>query len=143
MSQTTRVSDEATLDLLANHCIAARTMIEVARADPAGRDVDTLLYRLGELNDRSSATVEAMLHLAQVEQIGVRREPCDLVEVLEDALEHLRGDVDVHAELPDRPVVIVGDRSLLDHLVRNLIENAVVHNLPQGGSVRVAVGTLQ
>ncbi|GJD76385.1 hypothetical protein [Methylobacterium goesingense] len=47
MSQTTRVSDEATLDLLANHCIAARTMIDAVGTPVMRRLVDLLLFEVG------------------------------------------------------------------------------------------------
>ncbi len=36
-----------------------KTMLQVARADPDGRDVETLLTRLQELNDRSIVTLDA------------------------------------------------------------------------------------
>lgn len=116
---------------------AARTMLEVARADPDGRDVDTLLVRLSEVNDRQAATLESMLQLARADRETRQPEPCDLVAVLEDALEHLGADVEVDLEVPPEPVLVPGDRALLDHLARNLVRNAGLHG--DGVEVRATI----
>jgi two-component system, OmpR family, sensor histidine kinase VanS len=118
---------------------AVRAVVEVARADPAGRDVDEVLARVAELTDRSAATLEALLQLARAERGVVGREPCDLVEVLEEALDEAGGDVEVHVDVPSDPVVVRGDRALLDRLAGNLVRNARVHNVPVGGTVWAAV----
>lgn len=120
---------------------AVRAVVEVARADPAGRDVDEVLARVAELTDRSAATLEALLQLARAERRVVGREPCDLVEVLEDALVEAGGDLEVLVDVPPGPVRVLGDRALLDRLAGNLVRNARVHNLPTGGTVWAAVET--
>lgn len=126
-----------------------KTMLEVARADPAGRDVDQLIDRVTEMNDRATATVEALLRLARVDHLdqaggaGLALAPCDLARVVQDAVERLGEATEraVRLELELGPAVVDGDRVLLLHLVTNLLVNAHRHNLEADGVVRVQTGT--
>ncbi|WP_432541504.1 sensor histidine kinase [Kineococcus sp. SYSU DK002] len=114
-----------------------RAMLEVARADPGGRDVEALLARLAEVNDRQAATLEAVLQLAHAERALERTVPCDLVELLEDALGELPADAVVDLDVPATPVLVPGDPVLLEHLVGNLVRNAGLHGW--GDEVRAGV----
>ena len=60
-----RFAANASHELRTPHAII-RTMVEVAQADPAGRDVDAVLERIGATNDRAIASTEALLTLARV-----------------------------------------------------------------------------
>jgi len=115
-----------------------RSLLEVAHADPAGPDVEVLLGRLQEMNERSIAILDSLLQLARAERDDLPREPCDLTDVVRAALAApADADVDVVADL--RPAPILGHRALLEQLVGNLVRNARIHNLA-GGTVWVDVG---
>jgi len=125
---------------------AIRTMLEVGRADPEGRDVDELLQRIDDMNERSIALTEALLALARVERATEGRrlevEPVDLADVAADAIDLVRADaasggIRVDADLAPTPVT--GDATLLSQLAVNLVRNAVLHNR-EPGFVYVATG---
>ncbi|KAA9135837.1 sensor histidine kinase [Microbacterium caowuchunii] len=119
-----------------------RTMLEVARADPDGRDVDLLLDRLATMNERSIALTEALLTLSRAEHGTLERIPVDLAGIVEDALLASRADaaaagVRIHADLAPAP--LAGNATLLAQLTTNLIRNALVHNLAGNGAAAVQV----
>ncbi|MGI9823092.1 sensor histidine kinase [Agromyces sp. Marseille-Q5079] len=116
-----------------------RTMLDVALTS---RAVDVaLLERLREMNERSIATVEALLDLSQVESAEAgERVPVELdalaASVVDEAAPGAaQADVQVTASLGR--LVVDGDAVLLRQLVANLVQNAVRHNRP-GGFVTVA-----
>jgi len=116
-----------------------RTMLEVARADPGGRDVDELLRRIHDMNERSIALTEALLALARVERATdpdvLERMSVDLAETAADAIESVRADAaeaDIRIITDLLPAVASGDAALLAQLVANLARNAVVHNIEHG-----------
>jgi signal transduction histidine kinase len=88
-------------------------------------------------NRRAARTIESLLTLARV-QSGtqqVEHRPVDLDVVVSEAVDRLRtDDLDWHVEVA--PVVVLGDAELLERAVTNLVQNAVVHNVP-GGTVDV------
>ncbi|GLY33800.1 HAMP domain-containing sensor histidine kinase [Kineosporia sp. NBRC 101731] len=120
-----------------------RTMLQVASSAPQNVDVVKLLGRLNEMNERSIATVEALLLLARVEHGDITRERCHLAEIVEEALELAHEsctDADVRVKVGRMgPAEVVGNRSLLVQLAANLIRNAMLHNLPSGGWIQVEV----
>lgn len=116
---------------------ATRAMLEVAAASPE-LDVPTLLERLERVNDRASASVEALLLLSRVDGVPLERAPTDLSLAAEEALESLvslatsRG-ASVAADL--EPVVVLGDPDLLARVAANLLHNALSHG---SGGVRIS-----
>lgn len=124
-----------------------RAALDVALSDPGAGASE--LRRAGEVAlaqaVRAQRTVDALLTLARV-QAGVeqpRREPVDLAAVVRDAVAAaragegagLRWDVDVEQ------VTVPGDAELLARAVGNLVQNAVVHNQPDGWvAVQVSAG---
>ena len=64
-----RFAANASHELRTPHAII-RTMVEVAQADPDGRDVDVVLQRIGATNERAIASTEALLMLARVGRGG-------------------------------------------------------------------------
>jgi two-component system, OmpR family, sensor histidine kinase VanS len=119
-----------------------KTMLEVAQADPDAVHLPTLLARLREMNDRSIDTHEALLNLARAERGNLSRRPCDLAEVTGDVLRSCRTttEVEVHDTIGAAGTVLVeANPPLLRQLADNLIRNAVLHNLPAGGTVWVDV----
>lgn len=116
-----------------------RTTLEVARRDP-DLDADALVERLSAVNERAIELTEALLLLSRSGHRSVTPEPVDLSLVAEEAGETLLGLAEGHgvAVRIDGPVVHAsGSPALLGQLVTNLVHNAIVHNLPSGGEVRV------
>ena len=96
--------------------------------------------------DRMIALVEDLLELARAEtgQMRLRLEPLDLGVVaagIAGTFEPRARQADVRLEiaLPERPVVIDGDRDRLAQVFVNLIDNALRHT-PKGGEVLVTLG---
>jgi two-component system sensor histidine kinase VanS len=84
-----RFAANASHELRTPHAVI-RTMVEVARADPEGRDVEVLLERVASTNDRAIATTEALLTLARVGRgATLQTETFDLSALLADVIDDL------------------------------------------------------
>jgi len=116
-----------------------QTLLDVARNDPNG-DTRELVDRLQAVNARAIDLTEALLLLSRADQRSFSREHVDLSLVAEEATETLlplaekRG---VTVETAGDAAHTIGSHALLLQLATNLVHNAIVHNLPQGGSVWV------
>ncbi|WP_020013162.1 sensor histidine kinase [Promicromonospora sukumoe] len=120
-----------------------KALLEVARADPEGRDVDRLLSRLQETNDRSIVMVESLLQLARLDHEGLRSEPVDLAGVVREAAaasSDLEGPGAPELAVALEEAEVRGDAVLLGQLAGNLLGNAARHNLAAGGRVWVRTG---
>jgi signal transduction histidine kinase len=122
-----------------------RTLLEVAVSDPeASEDVKTVGKTLLANNARHERLIEGLLLLARSERELTTRTPVDLGEVastvLKTAVRADRPDIDVKPELTEAPTV--GDPVLLEHLVSNLVDNAIRHNTDDG-MVVVRTGVLE
>jgi two-component system, OmpR family, sensor histidine kinase VanS len=117
-----------------------QTLLDVARNDP-NRHTGELVDRLRAVNTRAIDLTEALLLLSRADQRSFTREHVDLSLVAEEAAETL---------LPlaeQRGVTIetsgghltptIGSHPLLLQLSTNLVHNAIVHNLPEQGTVWV------
>lgn len=116
-----------------------RALLDVADADP-DPDVPQLLVRLRAANERAIALTEALLLLARLDARPPARTPVDLSLAAEGAVELLHevaASHDVRLDAVGDPVMVRGDAALLDQLALNLVQNALVHNLPSGGSATV------
>lgn len=117
-----------------------QTLLDVARSDPDGVDRE-LVERLRLVNTRAIELTEALLVLTRAEQRSFARDRVDLSLLAEEAAETLlplaerRGVV---LEASGDVAVTDGSPALLLQLTTNLVHNAIVHNLAEGGSVRVA-----
>lgn len=120
-----------------------KAMLDVAKADPEGRDVDRLIDRTLEMNARSTAIVDALLRLAQTEQGRTGpaevRDLADVVRTAMDDLDPATRD-GVRLDLDLAPAPVVADPELLERLVANLLANALRHNTTSDGFVLVATG---
>lgn len=119
-----------------------KAMLDVAKADPEGRDVDRLIDRTLEMNARSTAIVDALLRLAQTEQGRTGpTEVLDLAGVVRSAVDDLdpASRDSVRLDLDLGPALVVADPELLERLVANLLTNAVRHNTASGGLVAVTI----
>ena len=116
-----------------------QTLLEVARDDP-DRDNGELVARLHDVNARAIDLTEALLLLSRAEQRSFAREHVDLSLVAEEAAETLlplaekRG---VSVETSGDVTATIGSHALLLQLATNLMHNAIVHNLPEHGTVWV------
>ncbi|MGN7860515.1 sensor histidine kinase [Microbacterium sp. 22303] len=116
-----------------------RALLDVADADP-DPDVPQLLVRLRAANERAIALTEALLLLARLDARPPARVAVDLSLAAEGAVELLHEVAaahDVRLDAVGDPVMVRGDAALLDQLALNLVQNALVHNLPSGGSATV------
>ncbi|MFC4128459.1 sensor histidine kinase [Nocardia rhizosphaerae] len=119
-----------------------RTLLDVARDDP-DHDSAALLDRLRTVNARAIDLTEALLVLSRADQRSFAVEPVDLSLLAEEATETLLPLAEQHSvgiETEGRSVRALGSPALLLQLTTNLVHNAIVHNLPDRGSVRITCG---
>ena len=116
-----------------------QTLLDVARNDP-NRDNDELVDRLHAVNTRAIDLTEALLLLSRADQRSFTREHVDLSLIAEEATETLlplaekRG---VTIETSGDMTPTIGSHALLLQMTTNLVHNAIVHNLPEQGTVWV------
>src|SRR6266540_5082698 len=116
-----------------------RTLLDVARNDP-NRDTGELVDRLRAVNTRAIDLTEALLLLSRADQRSFTPEQVDLSLIAEEALETLlplaekRG---LTIETSGDMTPTIGSHALLLQMSTNLLHNAIVHNLPEQGSVWV------
>jgi two-component system, OmpR family, sensor histidine kinase VanS len=116
-----------------------QTMLDVARNDPSG-DTGELVDRLHTVNARAINLTEALLLLSRADERSFSREHVDLSLVAEEATETLlplAGKLGVTIEIAGDAAATIGSHALLLQLTTNLVHNAIVHNLPDRGSVWV------
>ena len=117
-----------------------QALLDVALNDP-NRETGALDERLRAVNTRAIDLTEAMLLLSQADQRSFAREPVDLSLVAEEAAETLlplaeKHGVTIGASGDITPVV--GSPALLLQMTTNLLHNAIVHNLPERGTVQLS-----
>ena len=116
-----------------------QTLLDVARNDP-NRDNGELVDRLHAVNTRAIDLTEALLLLSRADQRSFAREHVDLSLIAEEATETLlplaeeRG---LAIETSGDVTPTVGSHALLLQMTTNLVHNAIVHNLPEQGTVWV------
>jgi two-component system sensor histidine kinase VanS len=116
-----------------------QTLLEVARNDQH-RDVGALVDRLHAVNTRAIDLTEAMLLLSRADQRSFIREQVDLSLIAEEATETLLPLAEKHGVTIDTSgdmTPTIGSHALLLQLSTNLVHNAIVHNLPEHGTVWV------
>jgi two-component system sensor histidine kinase VanS len=120
-----------------------QTLLEVACNDP-DRNVDELLARLHTVNTRAIDLTEALLVLSRADQRAFSPQPIDLSLLAEEATESLMEFArqrSVSFELATDAAPASGSPPLLFQLTTNLVHNAIVHNLTEGGLIWVKTGT--
>ena len=116
-----------------------QTLLDVARND-LNRDNGELVDRLHAVNTRAIDLTEALLLLSRTDQRSFTREHIDLSLIAEEATETLfplaekRG---LTIETSGDVTPTIGSHALLLQMTTNLVHNAIVHNLPEQGSVWV------
>ncbi|KUM73286.1 sensor histidine kinase [Streptomyces curacoi] len=115
----------------------SRTLLDVARRDPT-RDRGELFARLQAVNTRAIDLTEALLLLSRSDRGNFTRESVDLSLIAEEAAETLlplaeqRG---ITLDVTGGATRTSGSAELLLRMVTNLLQNAIVHNLPACGTV--------
>ncbi|WCB93376.1 Sensor histidine kinase CusS [Baekduia alba] len=117
-----------------------QTLLDVARNDRRRGDDDELVDRLHAVNTRAIDLTEALLLLSRADQRSFVPEHVDLSLIAEEATETLlpfaerRGTT---IETSGDATPTSGSPALLLQMATNLVHNAVVHNLPDQGTVWV------
>ncbi len=120
-----------------------QTLLDVARNDP-NHDNGELVDRLHAVNARAIDLTEALLVLSRADQQSFTSVPVDLSLIADEATETLlpfaeKHDVTIESSGDMAPTI--GSRALLLQLTTNLVHNAIVHNLPEQGTVWVTTST--
>jgi two-component system, OmpR family, sensor histidine kinase VanS len=116
-----------------------QTLLDVARNDPQ-RQPSELDERLRAVNTRAIELTEALLVLHRADQRSFTRDRVDLSLLSEEAAETLLPLAEKHGvaiETSGEVSPVSGSQALLLQMTTNLLHNAIVHNLPEHGSVRV------
>ncbi|MFE3137577.1 sensor histidine kinase [Streptomyces scopuliridis] len=117
----------------------SKTLLDVARTDPT-HDTGELIDRLHAVNTRAIDLTEALLLLSRADQRSFTREHVDLSLLAEEATETLlplAEKLGVTIETSGDITPTTGSHALLLQLTTNLVQNAIVHNLPEQGTVWV------
>ena len=116
-----------------------QTLLDVARND-LNRDTGELVDRLHAVNTRAIDLTEALLLLSHADQRSFTREHVDLSPVAEEATETLlppQKNAASPIETFGDVTPTIGSHALLLQMTTNLVHNAIVHNLPEQGTVWV------
>ncbi|MFF5207831.1 sensor histidine kinase [Streptosporangium sp. NPDC000396] len=116
-----------------------QALLDVAR-DDRNRDTGELVDRLHAVNTRAIDLTEALILLSRADQRSFTPEHVDLSLIAEEATETLlplaekRG---LTIETSGDMTPTIGSHALLLQMTTNLVHNAIVHNLPEQGTVWV------
>jgi two-component system sensor histidine kinase VanS len=116
-----------------------QTLLDVARNAP-NRDNGELVARLHAVNTRAIDLTEALLLLSRADQRSFAREHADLSLIAEEATETLLPLAEQRGatiETTGDATRTMGSPALLLQMATNLVHNAIVHNLPEHGTVWV------
>lgn len=116
-----------------------QTLLDVARQDP-NTDSGELIERLHAVNTRAIDLTEALLLLSRADQRSFTEEHVDLSLIAEEATETLLPLAERHGvtlETSGDVSPTIASSALLLQMATNLLHNAIVHNLPEHGTVWV------
>jgi two-component system sensor histidine kinase VanS len=116
-----------------------QTLLDVARNDP-NHDNGELVERLHFVNTRAIDLTEALLLLSRADQRSFVLESVDLSLIAEEATETLLPLAEKRGatiETSGDMAPTTGSPTLLLQMATNLVHNAIVHNLPEHGTVWV------
>jgi two-component system sensor histidine kinase VanS len=116
-----------------------QTLLDVAHNDP-NHDNGELVDRLHAVNTRAIDLTEALLVLSRADQRSFSPVEVDLSLVAEEATETLLPLAEERAltiETSGEETPTIGSHALLLQMTTNLVHSAIVHNLPEQGTVWV------
>jgi len=117
-----------------------QALLDVASNDP-DRDSVALDERLRAVNARAIDLTEALLLLSRTNQRSFIREHVDMSLIAEEAAETLLPLAEKHGVTIGTSGDVtpaVGSHALLLQMTTNLLHNAIVHNLPEHGTVQLS-----
>jgi len=120
-----------------------QALLDVVARSELNRDTGELVDRLHVVNTRAIDLTEALLLLSRADQRSFTPVPVDLSLLAEEAVETLfplaeKRGLAIETSGDEAPTI--GSRALLLQMTTNLVHNAIVHNLPELGAVRVTTG---
>lgn len=121
---------------------AQRAAAEIGLSDPDPAKVQRIRAKLIDLADDGERLLEGLLMLSVTDQGLHHIETVKLDAIATSAVRALTAQADerdVTVRTAARPLEVVGEAVLLEHLVRNLIGNAISYNRP-GGRIEVLTG---
>ncbi|MEV4669414.1 sensor histidine kinase [Microbacterium sp. LWO12-1.2] len=109
-----------------------RTALEIPLEQGAvPADLQANMQRALRATEQSERLITALLSLARARTGLDEVEPVELRELVEGQVEDLDAqEIEVHTDLRD--LTVEGDTVLLARAVRNLLENGIRHNVPDG-----------
>ncbi|MEW2114595.1 HAMP domain-containing sensor histidine kinase [Streptomyces sp. NPDC005474] len=110
----------------------SKALLDVARTDP-DHDTGEVIERLHAVNTRAINLTEALLLLSRAQQRSFTPEPVDLSLLAEETTETLLPLAEKHGVSIDTRgdiTPVIGSHALLLQLTTNLVQNAILHNLP-------------
>jgi len=121
-----------------------RTLLQVALADPdaSAEGLRAACEEALQLGEQQERLIDALLTLATSERGVERWEQFDLGEVTENVLAARREGAErrgIHIDAGIVAAPALGDPRLVESLVANLVDNAVLHNMTGG---RVEISTI-
>ncbi|WP_230879808.1 HAMP domain-containing sensor histidine kinase [Planomonospora sp. ID67723] len=117
----------------------SRTLLDVARKDPT-RHRDELIERLHAVNQRAIDLTEALLLLSRGDRRHFTPEGVDLSLIAEEAAETMLPLAEqrrITLDVTGGTAQTSGSAELLARMATNLVQNAIIHNLPASGTVTV------
>lgn len=113
-----------------------RTELDVALSDPdpAPEELQEMGAAVTDAVDRSEKLIDGLLVLASADTVPEMVD-LDLGEITGGEVERVAAQAEtlgLHLELALEPAPVKGERSLLERMVGNLVENSVRHNVPEG-----------
>jgi signal transduction histidine kinase len=122
------------------HALLEETLTDPNATIDSFRGMSRRLLALGKEQER---LLEALLTLAAGERGLDHRQPFDLSALADEVLMAPRPEADrlgLQIEARIAPAPTTGDAALAQHLIANLVDNAVRYNIP-GGRVQVTTGS--
>jgi PAS domain S-box-containing protein len=124
-----------------SHIIASMELMR--EADLSSDQQQDLLNIIHAQSNRLNRFVEQILDVSLLEAgtVKVEQEPVDLKPLIERMIEAFETKVNTHRfelTVPERPTIVVGDKSKIQTVLDNLLENAVNYS-PKGSRVSIEV----
>ena len=114
--------------------IRARLDVTLSNPNVSWADLERMADTIREAIDRSAALIDSLLVLARTDG-GIERQPVAIDQITRFVLDDLQSEVstrDISQTTNLAPCTVTGDPVLLEHLVRNVLDNAVTHNVDGG-----------
>ena len=134
---------DASHELRTPHTVM-KTAIDVTLAKPerTPEQLEAMANKVRRSVDQAERLIDSLLTLAVSEQAPLATEFIDLATVAEDAVEAAGEDIArLGLKIRERlaPAEVYGNRSLVERLVGNLVDNSARHNVP-GGWIDLSTG---